>query len=157
MTEAVTIVEDTKIAENTIIVEEKKQELDSHGRAYGTGRRKNSSARVWIKKGSGKVTINGRDITVYFGRPVLRMIIGQVFEKTNTVNEFDITCTVKGGGLSGQAGAILHGLARALDKYRPDLHTLLRKFGFLTRDNRQVERKKPGKPKARKSFQFSKR
>ena len=137
--------------------EVRKQEIDKQGRAYGTGRRKTSSARVWIKSGSGKVTINGKDATIYFGRPVLRMIINQVFEKTKTLGHFDLVCTVKGGGLSGQAGAILHGLSRAMDKFNPDLHTILRSEGFLTRDNRKVERKKPGKPKARKSFQFSKR
>lgn len=137
--------------------ETKKPELDQQGRAYGTGRRKLSSSRVWVKKGNGKITINGKDITAYFGRPVLRMIVNQVFAKTNTVDQFDVDCTVKGGGLSGQAGAILHGLARALDKYNPELHKTLRKEGFLTRDSRAVERKKPGRPKARKSFQFSKR
>jgi len=138
-------------------IEERKPQLDKLGRSYGTGRRKLSTARVWIKKGNGKITINGKEIEKYFGRPVLRMVIGQVFDKTNTKNEFDLDCTVTGGGLSGQAGAILHGLARALDNFNPDLHKILRKEGFLTRDNRAVERKKPGRPKARKSFQFSKR
>lgn len=137
--------------------EVKKPELDSLGRAYATGRRKQSAARVWLKGGSGKITINGKDVTQYFGRPVLRMIITQVFEKTNTANNYDIVCTVKGGGLSGQAGAILLGAARALDKIAPELHSGLRQNGFLTRDSRAVERKKPGRPKARKSFQFSKR
>jgi small subunit ribosomal protein S9 len=135
----------------------KKSEIDQLGRSYGTGRRKESAARVWIKRGHGKITVNGKDIVQYFGRPVLRMVINQVFGKTNTVDQFDVDCTVKGGGLSGQAGAILHGVARALDKYNPELHKTLRKEGFLTRDSRAVERKKPGKPKARKSFQFSKR
>jgi small subunit ribosomal protein S9 len=134
-----------------------KPQIDSLGRSYGTGRRKSSSARVWVKRGNGKITINGKEITAYFGRPVLRMVINQVFTATNTVNEMDVDCTVAGGGLSGQAGAILHGIARALDKFNPELHKPLRKGGFLTRDSRVVERKKPGKPKARKSFQFSKR
>jgi small subunit ribosomal protein S9 len=137
--------------------EERKAEIDKLGRSYGTGRRKRSQARVWIKKGNGKITVNDKEISVYFGRPVLRMVINQVFESTNTVGEIDVVCTVKGGGLSGQAGAILHGLARAIDKYNPDFHSVLRKAGFLTRDSRSVERKKPGKAKARKSFQFSKR
>jgi small subunit ribosomal protein S9 len=141
----------------TAIEEAVKPQIDSLGRSYATGRRKASSARVWIKRGSGKIIINGKEITTYFGRPVLRMVVGQVFEATNSVNEFDVNCSVKGGGLSGQAGAILHGIARALDKFNPDNHTALRKGGFLTRDSRVVERKKPGKPKARKSFQFSKR
>jgi small subunit ribosomal protein S9 len=134
-----------------------KPQIDSLGRSYGTGRRKASSARVWVKRGAGKITVNGKDITVYFGRPVLRMVINQVFQATNTANEFDVNCTVKGGGLSGQAGAVLHGIARALDNFNPELHKQLRKGGFLTRDSRVVERKKPGKAKARKSFQFSKR
>ncbi len=131
--------------------------IDDLGRSYATGRRKSSSARVWLKPGRGKIVINGKEITQYFGRPVLRMIVNQVFETTNTIGNFDINCTVEGGGLSGQAGAIRHGIARALDKYNPSLHSALRKAGFLTRDSRTVERKKPGKPKARKSFQFSKR
>lgn len=132
-------------------------DIDSLGRSYGTGRRKNSSARVWVKKGTGQITINGKPIEAYFGRPVLRMIVGQVFEATKNTGRFDVFCTVKGGGLSGQAGAIRHGIARALDKFDPDLHVALRKGGFLTRDSRAVERKKYGKKKARKSFQFSKR
>jgi small subunit ribosomal protein S9 len=137
--------------------EVKKQEIDKLGRSYGTGRRKESSARVWVKKGSGKITINGKDSAVYFGRPVLRMVINQIFAVTKTTGEMDVICTVKGGGLSGQAGAILHGLARAMDRFNPEFHSTLRQAGFLTRDNRKVERKKPGKAKARKSFQFSKR
>lgn len=139
------------------VQEERKPEIDKQGRSYATGRRKQSSARVWVKKGNGKITINGKEAEAYFGRPVLRMIIGQVFEVTNTKGEMDVTCTVKGGGLSGQAGAILHGIARALDKFNPEFHSTLRTGGFLTRDSRAVERKKPGRPKARKSFQFSKR
>lgn len=137
--------------------EQKKPQTDSLGRAYGTGRRKESSARVWIKRGKGNIIINNKNVNDYFGRPVLRMVVSQIFDVTNTNGEFDVVCTVKGGGLSGQAGAILHGLARALDRFNPELHTTLRKAGFLTRDSRVVERKKPGRPKARKSFQFSKR
>jgi small subunit ribosomal protein S9 len=138
-------------------VQEKEAKLDAQGRAYGTGRRKNSSARVWVKYGSGKVTVNGKDITAYFGRPVLRMIINQVFSVTNTEKKIDVVCTVKGGGLSGQAGAIRHGIARAMDNLDPAHHTDLKRAGFLTRDSRVVERKKFGKAKARRSFQFSKR
>lgn len=134
-----------------------KPAIDNLGRSYATGRRKESTARVWIKPGTGKIVINKKEIATYFGRPVLRMIVNQVFTATNNVNAFDVMCTVKGGGLSGQAGAIRHGIARALDKYNPTNHKILRKAGFLTRDSRTVERKKPGKPKARKSFQFSKR
>lgn len=146
------------IVETEAKTEERKAKIDSFGRAYGTGRRKNSSARVWIKRGSGKVTINKKEFSVYFGRPVLRMIINQIFDKTNTSGQFDVICTVKGGGLSGQAGAILHGIARAMVHFDPtSYHKTLRKLGFLTRDSRSVERKKPGRAKARKSFQFSKR
>lgn len=137
---------------------EKTSQIDSLGRSYGTGRRKNSAARVWVKPGKGTININGKDVTAYFGRPVLRMIINQVFEVTNSEGQFDVSCTVKGGGLSGQAGAIRHGIARALDRFNPvTYHKLLRTAGFLTRDSRAVERKKPGRKKARKSFQFSKR
>ena len=130
---------------------------DKFGRAYATGRRKDASAKVWLKAGSGKITINGRDIEKYFGRPVLRMIINQPFVVTNRVGQFDAVISVSGGGLSGQAGAIRHGLSRCLDNYEPELHTLLKKAGFLTRDPRVVERKKYGKAKARRSYQFSKR
>lgn len=139
------------------VTSEEKKNIDALGRTYATGRRKNSSARVWIKPGKGKIIINDKDITVYFGRPVLRMIVNQVFETTNSLGAYDVVCSVSGGGLSGQAGAIRHGIARALDLYNPSLHKTLRKLGFLTRDSRKVERKKPGRPKARKSFQFSKR
>jgi small subunit ribosomal protein S9 len=137
---------------------EKTPQIDSLGRSYGTGRRKNSSARVWLKPGKGSIVINDKDVTKYFGRPVLRMIINQVFEVTNSEGQFDIFCTVAGGGLSGQAGAIRHGISRALDNFNPvTYHKLLRAAGFLTRDSRAVERKKPGRKKARKRFQFSKR
>ncbi len=138
-------------------VELKEAKIDSLGRSYGTGRRKESTARVWVKKGKGKIIVNKKDVTNYFGRPVLRMIINQPFAATKTEGEFDIYCTVKGGGASGQAGAIRHGISRALDAFNPTLHSILRKGGFLTRDSRAVERKKYGKAKARRSFQFSKR
>lgn len=138
-------------------VEVREAKIDSLGRSYGTGRRKESAARVWVKKGKGKIIVNKKDATEYFGRPVLRMIINQPFAATKTEGQFDIYCTVKGGGASGQAGAIRHGIARALDQYDPSLHSVLRKGGFLTRDSRAVERKKYGKAKARRSFQFSKR
>ncbi len=132
--------------------------LDELGRAYATGRRKDSVARVWIKPGSGKITVNKREVTNYFGRAVLRMLINQPFEATDNKEKFDVMCTVKGGGLSGQAGAIRHGISRALDKYdEASNHKALRSGGFLTRDSRTVERKKYGKRKARRSFQFSKR
>jgi small subunit ribosomal protein S9 len=137
--------------------EELKPQKDSLGRSYGTGRRKESAARVWIKAGTGKIIVNKKDVTQYFARPVLRMLINQPFEETNTSGQFDVICTVKGGGHSGQAGAVRHGISRALDLFNPELHQELRSGGFLTRDSRTVERKKYGKPKARKSFQFSKR
>ena len=131
--------------------------IDDLGRSYATGKRKNSIARVWVKPGNGKITINGRDQEVYFARPVLRLIIGQPFEVTERVNKYDIVATVKGGGLSGQAGAVRHGISKALTYYEPVLRKPLKAAGFLTRDSRVVERKKYGKAKARKSFQFSKR
>jgi len=130
---------------------------DKLGRSYATGRRKNASARVWIKHGTGKMTVNGREIAKYFARPIYMMLINQPFEATNTKGHFDIYSTVKGGGLSGQAGAIRHGISKALDAFNPDLHKILRQGGYLTRDSRAVERKKYGKKKARRSFQFSKR
>jgi len=130
---------------------------DALGRSYGTGRRKDATARVWIKAGNGKITVNGRDVTIYFARPVSRMIINQPFVGTNTVGAFDVWCTVAGGGLSGQAGAVRHGISRALDQFEPSLHKALRQGGFLTRDSRVVERKMYGHKKSRKRFQFSKR
>ena len=130
---------------------------DKFGRSYGTGRRKNAVARVWVKAGKGKIIVNGKEIEQYFARPVLRMVINQPFEVTKTEGKFDILCTVNGGGLSGQAGAVRHGISRALNNFDPTLHKLLRKAGFLTRDSRMVERKKYGRAKARKRFQFSKR
>ena len=133
------------------------QKLDKYGRAYATGKRKNAVARVWIKPGKGKITINGRDQEIYFARPVLRMMIAQPMQVTDRAGQFDVVVTVKGSGLSGQAGAVRHGLSKALTYYEPSLRTLLKPHGFLTRDSRVVERKKYGKAKARRSFQFSKR
>lgn len=124
---------------------------------YGTGRRKDAVARVFLKRGTGKITVNGRELSVYFARPVLRMIINQPFAAVDRIGNFDINCTVAGGGLSGQAGAIRHGISRALDEYDAIFHKPLRQGGFLTRDSRVVERKKYGHKKARRSFQFSKR
>jgi small subunit ribosomal protein S9 len=133
------------------------QKLDKQGRAYATGKRKDAVARVWIKPGSGQVSVNGRALDVYFARPVLRMILQQPLGIAKRVDQYDLTITVAGGGLSGQAGAVRHGLAKALTHYEPDLRSVLKKEGFLTRDSRVVERKKYGKKKARRSFQFSKR
>ncbi len=130
---------------------------DELGRAYATGKRKDAVARVWIKPGSGKITVNGREMEKYFARPVLQMILRQPFEVAGVSGEFDVMATVKGGGLSGQAGAVKHGISKALQLYEPSLRPALKAAGFLTRDSRVVERKKYGKPKARKSFQFSKR
>ncbi len=137
--------------------EVRKVEKDALGRSYATGKRKDAVARVWIKQGSGKITVNGREFATYFPRPVLRMVINQPFTVTNRENEFDVVCTVKGGGLSGQAGAVRHGISVALNKFEPALRGALKSSGFLTRDSRTVERKKYGKAKARRSFQFSKR
>jgi small subunit ribosomal protein S9 len=131
--------------------------VDAQGRSYATGRRKDAVARVWIKKGSGKIVVNKRPVEQYFARPVLRMIINQPFEATKSAGAFDVMVTVKGGGLSGQAGAVRHGISKALDLYNPENHTVLRREGFLTRDSRVVERKKYGRAKARRRFQFSKR
>ncbi|MDZ4381930.1 MAG: 30S ribosomal protein S9 [Parvibaculum sp.] len=131
--------------------------LDKFGRAYATGKRKNAVARVWIKPGSGRIKINGRELEVYFARPVLRMILNQPLVVAAREKQYDITATVVGGGLSGQAGAIRHGLSKALTYFEPGLRAALKKEGFLTRDSRVVERKKYGKAKARRSFQFSKR
>ena len=133
------------------------KKVDAQGRAYATGKRKNAIARVWIKPGKGSITINGRDQEVYFARPVLRMMIAQPLEVTDRLGQFDVVVTVEGSGLSGQAGAIRHGLSKALTYYEPGLRPVLKPHGFLTRDSRVVERKKYGKAKARRSFQFSKR
>jgi small subunit ribosomal protein S9 len=135
----------------------REQQLDKQGRAYATGRRKDAVARVWLKPGSGKIIVNGRDQTVYFARPTLRLIINQVFDITDRREQYDVIATVKGGGLSGQAGAVRHGISTALTRYEPTLRTTVKQAGFLTRDPRVVERKKYGRAKARRSFQFSKR
>ncbi|WBY09628.1 30S ribosomal protein S9 [Sphingomonas sp. 7/4-4] len=131
--------------------------IDSLGRAYATGRRKDAVARVWIKPGTGKITINGRDQEVYFARPTLRLVINQPFGVAERVGQYDVVCTVKGGGLSGQAGAVKHGISQALTRFEPVLRAPVKAAGFLTRDSRTVERKKYGRAKARRSFQFSKR
>jgi small subunit ribosomal protein S9 len=135
----------------------REQQLDKYGRAYATGRRKDAVARVWLKPGSGKIVINGREQEVYFARPTLRLIINQVFDVTDRRGQYDVEATVKGGGLSGQAGAVRHGISTALTRYEPALRTTVKREGFLTRDPRVVERKKYGRAKARRSFQFSKR
>jgi small subunit ribosomal protein S9 len=139
------------------VPEDIKPQIDEFGRAYATGKRKNAVARVWIRPGNGKVEVNGRDSPTYFARPVLRMLINQPLVAANRLSQFDVWCTVKGGGLSGQAGAVRHGISQALTRYEPGLRPLLKSQGFLTRDSRVVERKKYGKAKARRSFQFSKR
>lgn len=133
------------------------QKLDAQGRAYATGKRKDAVARVWVKPGAGKIIVNGKDYVEYFARPVLQMILNQPINAAERADQFDINCTVRGGGLSGQAGAVRHGISKALTHYEPELRSVLKKGGFLTRDARVVERKKYGKAKARRSFQFSKR
>jgi small subunit ribosomal protein S9 len=133
------------------------QKLDAQGRAYATGKRKNAVARVWIKPGVGKISVNAKDFAKYFARPVLQMLLKQPLQAADRLSQFDVTATVSGGGLSGQAGAVRHGISKALTYYEPDLRPALKKGGFLTRDSRVVERKKYGKMKARRSFQFSKR
>ncbi len=135
----------------------REQQLDKQGRAYATGRRKDAVARVWLKPGTGKIEVNGRDQTVYFARPTLRLVINQPFDVAERREQYDVYATVTGGGLSGQAGAVKHGIAQALTRYEPTLRTVVKQAGFLTRDSRVVERKKYGKAKARRSFQFSKR
>jgi small subunit ribosomal protein S9 len=135
----------------------REQQLDKQGRAYATGRRKDAVARVWLKPGSGKIIVNGRDQEVYFARPTLRLIINQVFDIADRKGQYDVIATVSGGGLSGQAGAVRHGISTALTRYEPALRTTVKREGFLTRDPRVVERKKYGRAKARRSFQFSKR
>lgn len=133
------------------------KKVDKYGRAYATGKRKDAVARVWVKRGPGKITINGKDHAAYFARPVLQMILKQPLVTSKREGQYDIVCTVSGGGLSGQAGAVRHGISKALTRYEPELRSVLKKGGFLTRDARTVERKKYGKAKARRSFQFSKR
>jgi len=137
--------------------EERKPVVDDHGRSYATGKRKDAVARVWVKPGSGKITVNGRDQETYFARPTLRLIVNQPFQVAGRENQYDVVATVKGGGLSGQAGAVKHGISKALQLAEPELRAPLKAAGFLTRDSRVVERKKYGKAKARRSFQFSKR
>ena len=135
----------------------REQELDKEGRAYATGRRKDATARVWLKPGKGKIVINGKDQEIYFARPTLRLIIDQPFAITDRQGQYDVIATVRGGGLSGQAGAVKHGISQALTRYEPALRSTVKAAGFLTRDSRVVERKKYGRAKARRSFQFSKR
>ncbi len=135
----------------------KTKQKDSLGRFYSTGKRKNACARVWLKSGTGKIVVNGKELEKYFVRPVLRMIINQPFAVTNRVGQYDVMCTVNGGGLSGQAGALRHGISRCLNEFEPELRAALKQAGFLTRDPRAVERKKYGMAKARKRYQFSKR
>lgn len=135
----------------------REKEIDAQGRSYATGRRKDAVARVWIKPGTGKVTVNGRDQSVYFARPTLRLVLNQPFQVADREGQYDVIATVKGGGLSGQAGAVKHGISQALTKYEPALRSAVKAAGFLTRDPRVVERKKYGRAKARRSFQFSKR
>jgi len=148
-------VETVEVAAEPVITREPVR--DELGRSYATGKRKDAVARVWIKPGSGKVTVNGRPLETYFARPVLRMVLNQAFEVAGVEGEFDVMATVKGGGLSGQAGAVKHGISKALQIYEPSLRPALKAAGFLTRDSRVVERKKYGRRKARRSFQFSKR
>ena len=158
MAEKIESLKDIKSAAGaTAEVKTRKPNRDKQGRSYATGKRKDAVARVWIMPGKGNITINSKSIDQYFARPVLKMIINQPFEITNRENEFDVVCTVKGGGLSGQAGAIKHGISKALNEYEPELRAVLKQAGFLTRDDRVVERKKFGKAKARRSYQFSKR
>ncbi|MEO7027096.1 MAG: 30S ribosomal protein S9 [Caulobacteraceae bacterium] len=136
---------------------QREPKIDKNGRAYATGKRKNAVARVWLKPGKGQITINDRDQITYFARPVLRMMIAQPLQVADRLGQFDVVATVEGSGLSGQAGAIRHGISKALTYYEPGLRAVLKPHGFLTRDSRVVERKKYGKAKARRSFQFSKR
>ena len=161
MAEEIKSLDELKPSLSAEVVEEvplKRESLkDSLGRSYATGKRKDAVARVWIKAGIGKVVVNGKEMNSYFARPVLQMVIGQAFSVAGVEDQFDVMATVKGGGLSGQAGAVKHGISKALCLFEPSLRGSLKAAGFLTRDSRTVERKKYGKPKARKSFQFSKR
>ena len=143
--------------EATVAAPLREKEVDAQGRAYATGRRKDAVARVWLKPGTGKVTVNGRDQVEYFARPTLRLVINQPFDIAGRRDQYDVVATVSGGGLSGQAGAVKHGISQALTKFEPALRTVVKSAGFLTRDSRTVERKKYGRAKARRSFQFSKR
>lgn len=144
----------------TLVIEQKpvhERKVDAQGRSYATGKRKNAVARVWIKPGAGKILVNTREVEVYFARPVLRMLIQQPLVASSRTGQYDVICSVSGGGLSGQAGAVRHGLSKALTYFEPELRSVLKRGGFLTRDSRVVERKKYGRAKARRSFQFSKR
>ncbi len=159
MAESVSSLEGLSSLKSQAVAEQPKhvQKLDAQGRAYATGKRKNAVARVWIKPGSGKIIVNTRPVEVFFARPVLRMLIQQPIVAANRSGQYDVICTVSGGGLSGQAGAVRHGISKALTYFEPDLRSPLKRGGFLTRDPRVVERKKYGRAKARRSFQFSKR
>lgn len=159
MVEDIKTLDDLKSVTTAAVVEAPVREAqrDAQGRAYATGKRKDAVARVWVKPGSGKVVVNGKDISEYFARPVLQMILRQPFEVAGVVGQYDVYATVAGGGLSGQAGAVKHGISKALQLHEPSLRGALKAAGFLTRDSRVVERKKYGKAKARRSFQFSKR
>ena len=148
---------DLKDTAGTTAAADGQPKLDSKGRAYGTGRRKDAVARVWVARGNGKITVNGRDIAVYFARGTQRLVINQPFELSSRQGQFDVNCTVSGGGLTGQAGAVRHGISRALVNFEPTLREVLKKAGMLTRDSRVVERKKYGKHKARRSTQWVKR
>ena len=159
MVEDIKTLDDLKSVTSTAVAEAPVREAqrDAQGRAYATGKRKDAVARVWVKPGSGKVVVNGKDIAEYFARPVLQMILRQPFDVAGVAGQYDVFATVAGGGLSGQAGAVKHGISQALTKYEPVLRAPVKAAGFLTRDSRTVERKKYGKAKARRSFQFSKR
>ena len=157
MTELKDLKAEMKAAPEQTEVAKREPKKDKFGRSYATGKRKDAVARVWLKLGKGKITVNGKDVKDYFSRPVLQMIINQPFSATAREGQYDVVCTIVGGGLSGQAGALRHGISRCLDLFEPELHTTLRRGGFLTRDSRAVERKKYGKAKARRSYQFSKR
>ena len=161
MAQTITSLADLKqgasIAVSAVVDAVVEPKIDAQGRAYATGKRKDAVARVWVKQGPGKITVNGRDHVTYFARPVLQMILKQPLVAAKREGQFDVICTVSGGGLSGQAGAVRHGISKALTRFEPELRGVLKKGGFLTRDARVVERKKYGKAKARKSFQFSKR
>ena len=159
MSETINSLEDLGSATETVVSDAPvyTQKLDGYGRAYATGKRKDAVARVWVKPGSGKITVNGKEFAAYFARPVLQMILKQPIVAAERVDQYDVIATVAGGGLSGQAGAVRHGISQALTHYEPELRGVLKKGGFLTRDSRVVERKKYGRAKARRSFQFSKR
>ncbi|MBN9359950.1 MULTISPECIES: 30S ribosomal protein S9 [unclassified Devosia] len=160
MAETINSLEDLGTASVAAVVNDApvhEQKLDAQGRAYATGKRKNAIARVWIKPGAGKITVNGKEFNAFFARPVLQMVLQQPIVAAARVDQYDVIATVSGGGLSGQAGAVRHGISKALTYFEPELRGVLKAGGFLTRDSRVVERKKYGKAKARRSFQFSKR